>query len=216
MADGTLIKDMALTTELNDDDDLIVEDSTPTTKRVKYSDLKEATVSNVRGSIGDAFDETATYASGDYCIYENTLYQFTADHAAGEWLGTDVEATTVAAELSELNGNREWKMIEGTQCRIRYNDDFVICNFWQSISTDEAITVSDYNLITFPDSVIPNNDIIAYLQGIVLTQAWQPSSISFFCGINTNGIGIRTNGAVSSGVITLHFCAPRFMFDITE
>lgn len=105
MADGTLIKNFALTTELNDDDDFLVEDSVPTTKRTKYSTLKEAVTGDVQAQVGDAFSEETDYSFGDYCIYKNTLYQFTADHAAGAWLGTDVEATTISAELSELNGN---------------------------------------------------------------------------------------------------------------
>ncbi|MCD8076810.1 MAG: hypothetical protein LUE63_00235 [Lachnospiraceae bacterium] len=110
MADGTLIKNFALTTELNDDDDFLVEDSVPTTKRTKYSTLKEAVTGDVQAQVGDAFSEETDYSFGDYCIYKNTLYQFTADHAAGAWLGTDVEATTISAELSELNGNMQFEV----------------------------------------------------------------------------------------------------------
>lgn len=65
--------------------------------------------SEAEGMISDAFSETKDYASGDYTIYSNTLYRFTSAKPAGAWDAGAVEATTVAGELSELNGNMTWK-----------------------------------------------------------------------------------------------------------
>lgn len=56
-------------------------------------------------TIGDAFSEEKTYSIGDYAIYENTLYRFTAAKTAGEWNPAAAEAVTVAGELDKLNGN---------------------------------------------------------------------------------------------------------------
>ena len=51
--------------------------------------------------IGDEFNSSLTYAVGDFCIYNNTLYKCTtAVDTAGEWDESKWEATTVAAELS--------------------------------------------------------------------------------------------------------------------
>ena len=51
--------------------------------------------------IGDEFNSSLTYAVGDFCIYNNTLYKCTtAIDTAGEWDESKWEATTVAAELS--------------------------------------------------------------------------------------------------------------------
>lgn len=53
----------------------------------------------------DKFSESKAYAIGDYCIYDNTLYKFTASKTAGAWNASVVEAVTITGELSELNSN---------------------------------------------------------------------------------------------------------------
>lgn len=67
------------------------------------------------------FSMTSAYATGDVVNYQGRLYRFTADHAAGEWIGTDVEAWSEKKEV-----NREIEDIE-----IRLNDGF---DFLSSIS----------------------------------------------------------------------------------
>lgn len=57
-----------------------------------------------RAAISDEFSTGATYAAGDYCIYENTLYKFTAAKAPGAWDASKVTATQIGDELSQLNG----------------------------------------------------------------------------------------------------------------
>lgn len=64
-----------------------------------------AAVNGLTDSVSDAFSEEKTYAVGDYAIYENTLYRFTAEKTAGVWNPTVAEAVTVAGELDKLNGN---------------------------------------------------------------------------------------------------------------
>lgn len=56
-------------------------------------------------TIGDAFSEGNTYEIGEYAIYENTLYRFTAAKTAGAWDPDKVQAVTVAEEIRQLNGN---------------------------------------------------------------------------------------------------------------
>ena len=61
----------------------------------------------ILGDIAETFDATAAYETGDIVIYQNGLYKFKADHAAGAWIGTDADAVTVAdlinaAEPDEL------------------------------------------------------------------------------------------------------------------
>ena len=64
-----------------------------------------AAVNGLTDSVSDAFSEEKNYAVGDYAIYENTLYRFTAEKTAGAWDPTAAEAVTVAGELDKLNGN---------------------------------------------------------------------------------------------------------------
>ena len=58
-----------------------------------------------RAAVSDEFSTGATYAAGDYCIYENTLYKFTAAKEPGAWDASKVAATQIGDELSQLNGN---------------------------------------------------------------------------------------------------------------
>ena len=56
------------------------------------------------GLVSDAFDDTRTYAVGDYCIHNNTLYRCTtAIQTPGAWNINDWQATNAGTELSTLN-----------------------------------------------------------------------------------------------------------------
>lgn len=59
-------------------------------------------LTDVMGSMGDAFSETATYTVGDYCIYQDVLYKFIAAKSAGAWDVNAVSKTTIDAELKSL------------------------------------------------------------------------------------------------------------------
>lgn len=50
--------------------------------------------------VSDAYDPTQTYAVGDYCIYNNTLYRCnTAITTAEAWNSAHWTATSIASEL---------------------------------------------------------------------------------------------------------------------
>ena len=55
------------------------------------------------GLVSDVFSTTKTYASGDYCIYNDVLYLFTANKDAGPWDASKASATLVGTELSKVN-----------------------------------------------------------------------------------------------------------------
>ena len=48
------------------------------------------------------FSASTAYAAGDYVFYGGTLYRFTADHAAGAWIGTDATAVVLTDDVGEL------------------------------------------------------------------------------------------------------------------
>ena len=62
-------------------------------------------VNGLADSIGDAFSGEKAYAVGEYAIYENVLYEFTAAKAAGPWEPDAATPTTIAEVVRELNGN---------------------------------------------------------------------------------------------------------------
>ena len=54
-------------------------------------------------NISDAYDDTATYSEGDYCIYSNTLYKANTDISTAEsWTAAHWTSTTVGEELLSL------------------------------------------------------------------------------------------------------------------
>lgn len=61
-----------------------------------------AAAAAVPDMIAPTFSASAAYAAGDYVYYDGALYRFTADHAAGAWVGTDAEAAVIGEDVSEL------------------------------------------------------------------------------------------------------------------
>ncbi len=58
-------------------------------------DAIEDRIDSVAQMITGFFDETLPYETGDVVIYEDDLYKFKADHAAGAWDASEVDAITV-------------------------------------------------------------------------------------------------------------------------
>ena len=60
-------------------------------------------LTNANPNISDAYDNTATYAVGDYCIYNNSLYKCsTAATVAEDFDSTKWTVTTIGAELLSI------------------------------------------------------------------------------------------------------------------
>lgn len=53
-------------------------------------------------SLARVFDPATAYSAGEYVNYNSTIYRFTVDHAAGEWIGTDAVAVKMADDLGDL------------------------------------------------------------------------------------------------------------------
>lgn len=54
-------------------------------------------------AVSDEYDPTATYNTGDYCIYSNTLYICNADNVTGAFDPTYWDQTSCADQFSSLN-----------------------------------------------------------------------------------------------------------------
>lgn len=61
----------------------------------------------------DAYDDTATYNTGDYCIYGGELYKCNDDNVTGTWDATKWDLTKVVDELGGGGGNADF--VECTQ-----------------------------------------------------------------------------------------------------
>ena len=91
--------------------------------------------------IGDVFSTTKSYSTGDYCIYNNVLYLFTADKSAGTWDASKVAATLVGTELSKVNSSLAFKTKNlGVGITAVYNDYMVTISFSTESKTYNAGT----------------------------------------------------------------------------
>ena len=62
-------------------------------------------INTTQSDIAPTFDTATSYTAGDLVIYENQLYKFTADHAAGAWTGSDVATTSIAEVVGSGTGS---------------------------------------------------------------------------------------------------------------
>ena len=63
-------------------------------------------ITTLGDSIAPAFDATDSYSIGDIVIYNDTLYKFKSNHAAGSWESNDVDEITISdlIEAAEPEG----------------------------------------------------------------------------------------------------------------
>ena len=72
-----------------------------------------------------AFDPAKDYAVGDVVNYEGRLRRFVAEHAAGEWIGTDAEEWSERKEVAELASEINKTKSEYNIAEYTYNSDLV-------------------------------------------------------------------------------------------
>lgn len=131
---------------------------------------------NYNESTADEFSVTKAYSTGNYCIYNNILYKFTSDKAAGAWDSSKVTSTTVAGELSSLNTNiADTHIIAGTDCSIRYtevNATLVIIKGGANLTGGNT---SNQVIVTLPDGVKIQNEALLGKPAPVLDSSWVPT-----------------------------------------
>ena len=71
------------------------------------SDDSSVNASNIGASDYILFSTSSNYSIGDIVRYDGKLYKFTTEHAAGTWIGTDVELVSInsilTSKLTELD-----------------------------------------------------------------------------------------------------------------
>lgn len=120
--------------------------------------------SNAQAALGDIapiFDATKEYSVGDYVIYtDGKLYRFTADHAAGAWVGTDAEMAVVGDEISELKSalNED----ESILLNIQENDvtNEIIPTMTSGVCTTDGTITASSNYEYTPILPVKAGDII--------------------------------------------------------
>jgi len=114
------------------------------------SDLK-ARLEKFEKAIADEFATTATYNEGDLVLYNDELYQFNTDHAAGAWDATEVDKITLEAFILALNN------------AINNRVDTVVANFADAFSTSVDYVKGD---------VVVKDDVLYRFKAAHTAGAW--------------------------------------------
>lgn len=104
----------------------------------------------IRNNQADEYSETKTYAVGDYCIYNNTLYKCTkAVSTAGPFTASSWKQTTVASEIDSLYTNLEAHF--SVDARLFEGASGVVCDntdtgniTWENTTFFNTLTISGY------------------------------------------------------------------------
>lgn len=65
----------------------------------------EEEVTDLGSSIAPEFSTEAAYTAGDIVYHDGSLYEFTANHAAGAWSTSDTQAATVGGKITSLESD---------------------------------------------------------------------------------------------------------------
>ncbi len=63
---------------------------------------EESMTKNIGLDTYPVFSDTKSYVKGEIVNYGGLLYEFTADHEAGAWIGTDARETSLRGEVTKL------------------------------------------------------------------------------------------------------------------
>lgn len=78
------------------------------------------------------FSDTKPYVKGDIVNYGGLLYEFTADHEAGAWIGTDARETSLREEIRDIGD----KVSSIESWRILLNMEYTELPEWICVKTD--------------------------------------------------------------------------------
>ena len=127
-----------------------------------------------------AFDNSVAYNPKDYCVYENNLYRFTAEHT-GPWDAEDVEAVVLAddvtdffnhlVEVTDTQPSSEWNRIW-----IQTDDDEYVIPTVEDIETDfNNVIAAEYSTsgtYAVGDYVMKDGSLYCCKTAISTAEAW--------------------------------------------
>ncbi len=115
-------------------------------------------ITDIKDDISDVYSAAATYAVGDYCIYNNILYKcITAISTPEEWDETKWESVKISNELNTINQSLDNKVDKDN-----FADNTKIINLATSQS-DKGFKISGLSGKTIQVFYIDTNSRIAHL-----------------------------------------------------
>ncbi len=95
------------------------------------------------------FSASEAYSKGKVVNYNGKLYKFTADHAAGAWIGTDVEKTDVVkAHIVQELGDNETKVVsQNTLSELLFSPKNISIYYSKNLSILESDSTEENSII---------------------------------------------------------------------
>lgn len=107
------ISELETTTLINNDDIFVISQSPEfnDSKQITKENIFADTEAEIKNSLGtDEYDSTSTYATGDYCIYDNTLYKCsTAINTPEDFNSNHWTEIRILEEIDEIKENANLK-----------------------------------------------------------------------------------------------------------
>lgn len=160
-------------------------------------DAIEGRIDDTQAMIAPEFDAATAYNAGDVVTYNDDLYKFTADHAAGAWTGSDVSAVTVIGYVDASDA-----AIAGTVTAVDQRVDAAF-----AVIADEFDATASYN----QGDVVVYEDVLYQFTSAHAAGAWTGSdatSIDVISYVDAADAALDTNinavdGRVDDVVSTL-------------
>lgn len=169
------ISDLDVAISMTASDIIPIVDSNGNNKVLHGSQVKDyvadavvSDIDDVKAMISDEYDNTATYAVGDYCIYNNTLYRCTTaistaeDFTPAHWTETSIDAELdTKADKSDIIGNYSTGVIKFNTLTFTQSASGM---YYAPIDLDNAlpagksiigITIEGWNNLRSTDMIIP-------------------------------------------------------------
>lgn len=148
----------------------------------EISDAKDEALEDIQDTmfnLAPEFVTTASYSAGDIVLYIGNLYEFTADHAAGAWIGTDARQITIGGvvadlkeDLSQLNQPISTRKINGY------------------IDMATQTIVSDANSATYLFDISQDKTVVDYYRATIIGTNNRCRLLGFVTKIDNVNVGV--------------------------
>ena len=177
----------------------------------------EATIASLmENTVASVFSATKAYSAGDYAVYNGKLYRFTADHAAGAWVGTDATAIVLGDDVGDLKSAINDVYIPSDNI---YNQDTdrhgIAIDGRGNITENASLKASDYIYVGAGNKV--TLQVVSGQQRIYFYTANDESGFSRTLWITGSGSETFTLASAENYiVITMRETVPDFMVNLGD
>ena len=150
-------------------------------------------------NLGDAYSAAATYAVGDYCIYNNTLYKcITAINTPEEWDATKWESAQVSNVLRQLNSS-----LSDITSTLENTPQIIYISY--TLNNSGTVTVNSPVLVNISSLTSGKITSASQIKGISLVSAGGSGGYDYGMRIIADGVNFRFNPSMSQSGVNVKF-----------